>query len=127
MTASTFFARRNKHEFSMYLAGWGADSGEMLNPLVALVATMDSKTGMGHTNRGRYSNPELDALIKEAQQTVDDNKREQLLRQAAKLAMNDHGLIPLHFEVTPWALRKGMTYKPRIDQYTLAMEVKPAS
>jgi peptide/nickel transport system substrate-binding protein len=127
MTASTFFARRNKYEFSMYLAGWGADSGEMLNPLVALVATMDPKTGMGHTNRGRYSNPELDALIKQAQETVDDKKREQLLQQAAKLAMNDHGLIPLHFEVTPWALKKGITYKPRIDQYTLAMEVKPAS
>ena len=99
----------------------------MLNPLVALVATMDSKTGMGHTNRGRYSNPELDALIRLAQQTVDEKNREQLLQQAAKLAMTDHGLIPLHFEVTPWALKKGITYKPRIDQYTLATEVKPAS
>ena len=109
MTASTFFSRRNKYEFSLYLAGWGADSGEMINPLVALVATMDPKTGMGHTNRGRYSNPELDALIKEAQTTVDDAKREAILRKASKLAMSDTPLVPLHFEVTPWALKKGLT------------------
>ena len=127
MTASTFFSRRNKYEFSLYLAGWGADSGEMLNPLVALVATMDPKTGLGHTNRGRYSNPQLDALIKQAQTTVDEKKREELLRQASKLAMSDFPLVPLHFEVTPWALKKGITYKPRIDQYTLATEVRPAS
>lgn len=127
MTASTFFSRRNKYEFSLYLAGWGADSGEMLNPLVALLATMDAKTGMGHTNRGRYSNPELDALIKQASQTVDEKKREELLRQASKLAMSDYPIIPLHFEVTPWALKKGITYKPRVDQYTLATEMRPGS
>jgi peptide/nickel transport system substrate-binding protein len=127
MTASTFFSRRNKYEFSLYLAGWGADSGEMINPLVALVATMDPKTGMGHTNRGRYSNPELDALIKEAQTTVDDAKREAILRKASKLAMSDTPLVPLHFEVTPWALKKGLTYKPRIDQYTMATEIRPES
>jgi peptide/nickel transport system substrate-binding protein len=127
VTASQFFSRRNKYEFSLYLAGWGADSGEMLNPLVALLATMDPKTGMGHTNRGRYSNPELDALVKQAQTTVDESKREALLRQASKLAMADYPIIPLHFEVTPWALKKGITYKPRIDQYTLATEIKPAS
>jgi peptide/nickel transport system substrate-binding protein len=127
MTASTFFSRRNKYEFSMYLAGWGADSGEMANPLVALVATMNPQTGMGHTNRGRYSNPELDKLIVEAQRTVDDAKREEILRRASKMAMSDYPLIPLHFEVTPWAVRKGLSYKPRIDQYTLATEVTPAS
>jgi len=126
-TASTFFSRRNKYEFSLYLAGWGADSGEMANPLVALVATMNPQTGMGHTNRGRYSNPELDKLIVEAQRTVDDAKREEILRRASKMAMADYPIIPLHFEVTPWAVRKGLTYKARIDQYTLATEVMPGS
>ncbi len=126
-TASTFFSRRNKYEFSLYLAGWGADSGEMANPLVALVATMNTQTGMGHTNRGRYSNPELDKLIVEAQRTVDDAKREEILRRASKLAMSDFPIIPLHFEVTPWAVRKGLSYKPRIDQYTLATEVTPGT
>ena len=29
----------------------------------------------------------------------------------------------LHFEVTPWAFKKGLTYQPRVDQYTIATEV----
>lgn len=125
-TASTFFTRRNKYEFSLYLSGWGADTGEMSNSLVALVVTPDPKTGMGHTNRGRYSNPEVDALVFKAQETIDDAKREEILRQASKLAMGDVPLVPLHFEVTPWAFKKGLSYKPRVDQYTLAMDVKQA-
>jgi peptide/nickel transport system substrate-binding protein len=124
MTASTFFSRRNKYEFSLYLAGWGADTGEMSNSLVALVATPDPKTGLGHTNRGRYSNPQLDELIKEAQRTVDDKKREEILKRASKLAMSDFPIIPLHFEITPWAFKKGLSYNARVDQYTLATEVK---
>jgi peptide/nickel transport system substrate-binding protein len=68
----------------------------------------------------------VDALVIEAQRTIDDPKREELLRKASKLAMGDYAITPLHIEVTPWAFKKGLTYKPRVDQYTLATEVKPA-
>jgi len=33
-------------------------------------------------------------------------------------------LIPLHFESSIWAFRKGLTYEGRRDQYTLATSVK---
>ena len=56
--------------------------------------------------------------------TVDDAAREKLLQEASKLAMGDYGIIPLHFEVTPWAFKKGLNYRPRVDQYTLAFEVQ---
>jgi peptide/nickel transport system substrate-binding protein len=125
MTASTFFTRRNKYEFSMYLAGWGADSGEMSNSLNSLVVTLQPDKGLGPTNRGRYSNPRVDELVLKAMTTVDDAAREKLLQEASKTAMSDYGIIPLHFEVTPWAFKKGLSYKPRVDQYTLAAEVQP--
>ena len=127
MTKSTFFARRNKYEFSLYMAGWGSGTGEMSSPLRALVATRNKEKGMGGTNRGRYSNPELDAMIEEALSIVDDDKREAVLRKASGLVMADYGILPLHYEVTPWAFRKGITYVPRTDQYTLALGVKPAN
>lgn len=123
-TASTFFTRRNKFEFSAYLAGWGADSGEMSNSLNSLLLCFDPATGRGFTNRGRYCNPEVDRLTIEAMGTFDEAKRDALLRQASALAMKDYPLIPLHFEVTPWAAAKGLRYRPRIDQYTLAMDVE---
>jgi peptide/nickel transport system substrate-binding protein len=126
MTASTFFTRRNKFEFSMYLAGWGADTGEMSNSLNALVVTLQPDKGLGGTNRGRYSNKQVDELTIKAMATVDDGAREKLLQEASKTAMRDYGIIPLHFEVTPWAFKKGLSYQPRVDQYTLAMEVQQA-
>ncbi len=124
-TKSVFFKSRNQYKFSTYLAGWGAGTGEMSSPLVALVATRNKEKGMGGTNRGRYSNPKLDALLEQATSTVDDAKREALLQQASKMAMEDYAIIPLHFEVTPWATRKGLKYNPRADQYTMAMSLRP--
>src|SRR3546814_15769622 len=68
----------------------------------------------------------MDALIDQALATVDDDKREALLQQASQVVIEDYGILPLHFEVTPWAFRKGIPYVPRADQYTLALGVKPA-
>src|SRR3546814_16811940 len=110
----------------MYLAGWGAATGEMSSPLRALVATPDKAKGYGGTNRGRYSNPEMDALIDQALATVDDDKRQALLQQASQVVMQDYGILPLHFEVPHWAFRKGITSLPRADQYTLPLGLKPA-
>ena len=36
------------------------------------------------------------------------------------------GLVPLHYEVSTWAMRKGLAYKARADQYTFAFEVMPS-
>lgn len=126
VTASQFFSRRNNLEFPIYMAGWGASSGEMSNPLKALLATYDEEAGLGGTNAGRYSNPEMDELLKQAMSTIDDAEREKLLQEAETLALDDHGLIPLHYEQTVWAMKPDLSYEPRVDQYTLASEVKPA-
>lgn len=126
VTASQFFARRNKREFGIWLAGWGAGSGDMSSPLKSLMATPNREKGMGTTNPGGYSNAEMDRLLEEGLTTVDDDKRSALFAKASRIAMEDFGAIPLHFEMTTWATRKGLDYTARADQYTLATEVKPA-
>ena len=63
MTQSQFFARRNKREFGLWLAGWGSDTGEMSSPLKSLMATPNRDKGMGTTNPGGYSNPRMDELL----------------------------------------------------------------
>ncbi|KIZ40507.1 hypothetical protein OO17_17480 [Rhodopseudomonas palustris] len=122
-TASQFFSRRNKLDFPMYLAGWSASSGEMSSPLKSLVATYNKEEGTGPTNAGRYSNPAMDKLLKTAMTTIDDAKREALLRDAEKMVLDDYGIIPLHYEQTVWAMKKGLSYAPRVDQYTIAAYV----
>lgn len=127
MTASTFFSRRGTSDFGFWLAGWGAASGEMANPLLALTATRNTDAGTGLTNMQMYSNPELDALIAEARRTVGDEARRAILQRASQMAMEDYATIPLHFEVTPWAFKSTLSLTPRVDQYTLATGVTAAN
>ncbi len=126
VTQSQFFARRNKREFGLWLAGWGSDTGEMSSPLKSLMATPNRDKGMGTTNPGGYSNPKLDELLEQALATVDDGKRAALLAEASRTAMADHGALPLHFEMTTWAFRRELDYTPRLDQMTQATLVRQA-
>jgi peptide/nickel transport system substrate-binding protein len=126
MTSSQFFARRTRRDFGFWLAGWISDTGEMSAQLKPLAATPDKDKGWGTTNPGGYSNPQVDALLEQALGTIDDGRRAALLAQASRTAMADYALLPLHFEMTTWAMRKELSYVPRVDQSTQAMMVKPA-
>jgi peptide/nickel transport system substrate-binding protein len=133
MTSGVFFREASSGgpdktpKFSLILAGWGSGTGETSSPLKSLLATFDSQKGMGGANRGRYSNPEVDKLIDEALATVDDAKRQDLLARAAEVAIEDVGIVPLHYVVNVWAMRKGFSYKARADEYTLAGGVSKAN
>jgi peptide/nickel transport system substrate-binding protein len=107
-------------KFSFILVGWGSGTGEASSPLKSLLATFDREKGMGASNRGRYSNPQVDKLINDALATVDDGQRADLLARATEMAIEDVGIIPLHYQVNTWAMRRGFSYKPRTDEYTLA-------
>ncbi|MCL4767919.1 MAG: ABC transporter substrate-binding protein [Hyphomicrobiaceae bacterium] len=125
---SVFFSRASigaggQPEFSFILVGWGADTGETSGSLKPLVGTFDKEKGTGTANRGRYSNPVLDKLIAEAQATVDDAKRAEILARASEMAMQDVAIIPSHYPVNTWGARKGLKVQPRADEYTLAMSV----
>jgi len=107
-------------KFSFILVGWGSGTGVASSPLRPLLASFDRDKGMGASNRGRYSNPQVDKLINDALATVDDGKRAELLARATEVAIEDVGIIPLHYQVNTWAMRRGFSYKPRTDEYTLA-------
>jgi peptide/nickel transport system substrate-binding protein len=124
MPWNTFIARAGKQEFSIFLLGWGSGSGEGLNPLRAQIATWNPARGLGTANRGRYSNPAVDALIDQAMGTMDDSAREKLIQNAMKIAMDDVPVIQLHLQKNIWATRKGLAYEPRVDEATLAAGVR---
>jgi peptide/nickel transport system substrate-binding protein len=125
MPSAIYFTRANKLEFSLMLVGWGSDTAEASSPLKALLATFSNEKGMGQANRGRYSNPKMDAVLQQALATVDDGKREKLLQQATEIAMADLGIIPLYHQENVWATRKGIVYTPRADERTFAHEFRP--
>jgi peptide/nickel transport system substrate-binding protein len=122
---SNFIARAGRQEMSVFLLGWGVSSGEGLNPLRAQIATWNPQRGLGTANRGRYSNPAIDALIDKAMATMDDGAREAIVQDAMRMAMDDVPVIQLHLQKNIWATRKGLTYEARVDESTEAMGVTP--
>ena len=127
MPSSTFFSQATDLKFSFMLLGWSTGTGEASSSLKALLMTYNRERGFGTANRGRYSNGKVDALTEDALAIVDDPKREAMLQRATELAINDTGIIPLHFQVNLWATRDGITYAPRTDENTLAWKFKPRS
>ena len=129
MSKSVFFSKASRGgpnkspAFSFILVGWGSGTGEASSPLKSLLHTYDTEKGLGASNRGRYSNAEMDKLVQQALATVDDARRKKLLQQATEIAIEDLGIIPLHYQVNVWATRKGLAYTPRTDEYTLATSV----
>ncbi len=123
MPFSVLAQRNAKNDMSALLIGW-ATSGEPSSALRANLATRDLARGMGTSNATGYSNKEVDALIEKGLATPDDEEREKIFMQAMKLAMADIGLITLHIQKNVWALRPGLTYEARADEYTIATGVR---
>ena len=92
-----------------------------------IIATANRERGFGASNRGRYSNPEVDALIEQALVELDDAKREHILQQAQRMAFEDVAIIPLHIQTNIWAMRRGIAHTPRNDELTRAQDIRPAA
>ncbi|MDP3179864.1 MAG: ABC transporter substrate-binding protein, partial [Spirochaetaceae bacterium] len=123
---SVFGTAATKLEYSIFLMGFGNTTGDAARGMTAVIATYDKATGYGANNRGRYSNLEFDRLMKEAAAETDAKNRDSLLQDAARMAIGkDHGIIPLYYLTTTWAVRKGLSYETRMDEYTLANYVTP--
>ena len=118
---NVFFTRASAREYTLIMGGAAAETGEASSVMRPLLATFDPARGDGSGNRGRYSNPEFDRLLRQALATVDDAQREALLRQATEVAIGDMGVIPLFFLQNSWASRGGISYRPRSDGWTLAV------
>jgi peptide/nickel transport system substrate-binding protein len=105
--------------------GWLSATGEASSTLRSLLATFNRETGMGSSNRGRFSDAGFDAKLAEALGKMDDGKREQALRAATRLAMDAQGIVPLLYQYSVWAMRKPLAYNPRADDQTWAVWVRP--
>lgn len=133
MPKNVYFSRASKGadgepEFSFVLVGWGSGTGEASSPLKSLLATHDPSKGWGASNRGRHSDPKVDAVISQALTTVDDEKRGKLLAEATDIAIGQNqGIIPLHYQVNTWGTRKGLKYNARTDERTTAYDLMPAN
>ncbi len=111
---TTYFPMIQRFEASIYMLGWGVPTFDALYSLQSLVLTVGAQ-GDGYYNVGRYSNPQMDALIERIKQEVDQKNRNALIEQALMLSHQDVSHIPLHNQVIPWAMKKNVDLYHRAD------------
>jgi peptide/nickel transport system substrate-binding protein len=122
---STYAPRGARGEFSFGLIGFASATGESSAFLRAIIACQDPKAGGGLYNWSHYCNHQVDADLIQALRTVDDRARLRLLREATHIAITDEAIIPLHFQASTWAARRGIAIEPRTDERTLAASFRP--
>ncbi len=111
---TTYFPMIQRYEASIYMLGWGVPTFDALYSLQSLVRTVGAQ-GDGNYNVGRYSNPQMDALVERIKQEVDQKNRNGLIEQALLLSHQDVSHIPLHNQVIPWAMKKNVELYHRAD------------
>ena len=122
---NVFLPRASKREYGFYLYGFGSTTGESLLAMRSVLASYDPEHGMGANNRGRYSNPRFDALLRAAAELESGPALDHQLQQAAAVGFADLGIVPLYHQVATWAGRPGLEFTPRRDERTLAQDVRP--
>jgi peptide/nickel transport system substrate-binding protein len=120
---SVYFGKARAGEFSVSLLGWGTLAGDF--GLRTLVGTVNPDTGWGSWNWGKYSNKAVDELVQSSLSSVDQAKRQDFAKKAAAVALQDYAVIPLHHQYATWAMRKGLKYTARTDEFTFAHEFRP--
>jgi peptide/nickel transport system substrate-binding protein len=124
--AAVFFPARARGEFSMSMSGWGTLTGEAHYTLSSLAHSNDKEKRFGAFNVLGYRNPEMDKLIQDAAVEMDEGRRRGFLEKANELVLKDRQRLPIAAVGSAWAMQKGkLTIKARVDEDTLAMNIKP--
>ena len=88
---------------SFYMLGWTPGSYDAHNALQN-VMTMEG-SGKGTWNSGRYSNPRVEELTDLIAVTIDEEERNELIREAFQIHKDDVGHLPLHQQALAWGVR----------------------
>jgi peptide/nickel transport system substrate-binding protein len=124
--AAVFFPARARGEYSMSMSGWGTLTGEANYTLSSLAHSNDPDRKMGAFNVLGYKNAAMDKLLQDAAVEMDAGKRRKLLEDANALVEKDRQRLPIVAVGSAWAMQKDkVTIKPRVDEDTLAMNIKP--
>lgn len=129
LPTAVFFRRANRGvngepEFSVSASMFFTTTGAAPEGMSTILRTYNAELGHGASNRGRYSDAELDRLISQIESMMDDAKREELTQQAVRRVMAEAAIIPVFFVRSAWGMTRNLTVMPRGDQYTMATGIR---
>jgi peptide/nickel transport system substrate-binding protein len=131
LPSAVFFRRANggqglDPEFTAFLAIFASSTGVASESMATILRTRDAARGHGSLNRGRYSNPALDAALDRVDSAFDETERERLTGLAARIAIEDNAILPVISLRATYGARRGLAVTPRGDGYTMATAIRPA-
>jgi peptide/nickel transport system substrate-binding protein len=116
---AVYFNEARRFEFSFALVGWGFTNGDSY---VILRETFQTRAT---NNYGRWSSDAADGMLARARVEMDRSARERALREIQRVGLEDLAVIPSHFQVNVWATRRTLRLTPRVDESTLAEDIRP--
>jgi len=103
----------------------GSFGSTMVNTFYdANVHTIDADAGLGRSNVGMYSNPELDDLIDQARQAFERAEQEQLYKDVALMASEDVAFVPLYHEGIVVGAAADVTAVPYFNEHVYLTDVR---
>ena len=104
---------KENYNTSFYMLGWTPGTFDAHNMLVNIVTLKEKDSGI--FNSGRYTNPKVEELTKNAETEMDLKKRHDLMVEAQKIHKDDYGHIPLHQQTLAWGVSDTVdgSVKPR--------------
>lgn len=123
---ANLFSRATNREFSMFMTTFTANFGA--NMLRQVVMSRNPEAGTGPFNRQRWESPRMDALVAQAMVTMDRTRRDAITADAHRVAVEELGVIPVHFLRLTWATQRArVRYEPDPRWYTNALLSHPAN
>ncbi len=101
---------------SFFMLGWTPAALDSHNVLYDIMGCRDdAASSRGESNLGNYCNKTLDALTDKILFEVDTAKRDRLIKDAYRIAIDDYGFIPLHQQALAWGVAKTLKVALRAD------------
>jgi peptide/nickel transport system substrate-binding protein len=125
MPFATMATQVRSRAVSAYMVGLAAVTGDATGQLRSLVMTFNQQRGTGTLNYARFSDAGIDAAVDRAFSAPDEASRLKAVEEATRAAMEQAVLLPIHFQVTTWGARSNLVLAPRVDEYTMAHEIRP--
>ncbi|MDE1993768.1 MAG: ABC transporter substrate-binding protein [Rhizobiaceae bacterium] len=122
---SVFATKRANGDYPIW---YGGCSGEAVTLcLDGMLASPDTKLGMGSLNYGNYKNPAFDGMLAKAETIDEGPQRNEALAHATELVMADYPMLPLyHFHLIVGYGHKVSSFSVHPRGWTTAMQAAPA-
>ncbi|MFK7869460.1 MAG: ABC transporter substrate-binding protein [Roseobacter sp.] len=117
MPVQNYWPELRADNFDMYLLGWSPGTFDAEHPIRFLASTPNEEKRLGSWNFGGFSNDRIDTLLPMIQSEIDDNKRQAMLDESAKILQDEVAYVPLYVQPLVWGAQANIALTQRPDNF----------